>query len=216
MVFIHIAATTPRRNRLWNGIGSYRQRHCTRHIINTAILQPCPTCDCIMTDRYFPQSIPNQTDLDTMLSVIYTFSDPNATKGTFTLTPWDHARKISLMEKTIQLPNHYWDHVRRTMWRKMAFGEIYRLWKADNIQLPHDFIPLVKKYIAYLDAMLEGLLTSARKRVKHANYRSNLFDTYLVVEGSIMRHEHDVVGEWRLSHSETILECLDAFDLGGC
>jgi hypothetical protein len=61
-----------------------------------------------MTDRYVRQSIPNRTDLDAMLSVTYTFSDPNANKGTFILTPWDRVRKICLEEEAIQLSNHYW------------------------------------------------------------------------------------------------------------
>ena len=62
---------------------------------------------------------------------------------------------------------------------------------------------------------MEALLSPARKRARTSNYRSILFDTYLAVEGLVMRHEHDVVGLWRYNHPEIILECSDAFAFGG-
>jgi len=168
----------------------------------------------VMTDRYFPNAVPSREQVDCTLSTLYMPSTIIKCKGIFTVKVWDTVRKVRNEADDFWVPLYYLKHLHRILWRKMAFGEIYRFWRADKIHLPPDFIPLVMKYIVYTDAMVECFLSPMRKRSTSSNYRSVLFDTYLAVEGSVMRHEYDIVGLWRRDHPEINLECLDASSLG--
>lgn len=74
---------------------------------------------------------------------------------------------------------------------------------------------MLQRYITYMDAMLEGILMTAR--VKAGNdpmFRSYLFDRYLVTDYLIGRHEYDVGDAWRLENPDIIVECQKAQAIG--
>ena len=65
-----------------------------------------------------------------------------------------------------------------------------------------------------MDGIVEGLLTTVRKRQDDLQYRSVLFNMYLTMEYFVGQHEHYVAVQWRGIHLEVVLECQDVVELG--
>jgi len=169
-----------------------------------------------MTDRYFPNTVPTASELMLIMLVRYvTDDDDDSTGEDFCLVK---ARNWQLetvsKDDSVEVPIAYSKHLKHFLWRQLAFIEVYNRATKQLIDIAPRLRPLLQKYILYMDGMLEGLLTTARKHQGDPGYRSRLFDTYLVVEYFVARHEYDVVGRWRANNPDTILECQDAFALG--
>lgn len=68
-------------------------------------------------------------------------------------------------------------------------------------------------YIAYMDAMVEGLFVEARRPRSGDDWWSSLFDLYLVVEYFVHGHEYRQGMQWRLHNPGQILEVIDVTTL---
>lgn len=167
-----------------------------------------------MSDRYFPSSPPSEDELRLILLLRYVPSSVKTKEGFFTVNVRNWELGTASDPGTILVPVRYQEHLRRFLWREMIFMEVIRRCTLREIYLVATVSPLVKRYIMYMDGILEGLLTTARKRQDDVKYRSVLFEMYLNVEYFVGRHEFDIAGQWRESHPDTILECQDALQLG--
>lgn len=168
-----------------------------------------------MADRFFPNTIPTTNELNLIMLVRYVLGpDKRGGQDFCQVLAKDWVTKRRSYKDGILVPSTYLVHLQHFLWRELAFMEVYLRAGKQEVEIPPGLSPLLQKYIMYMDGMLEGLLTTARKNQSNAQYRSSLFDSYLVVEYFVGRHEYDVVGNWRLKNADTILECEDAFKLG--
>lgn len=167
-----------------------------------------------MSDRFFPNTVPTEDELRLILLVRYHVSSAKTKKGFFSVDTWNWELDVASEPSTILVPVRYLHHLRRFLWREMILMEVMRRSALQEIFLSPAASPLVKRYIQYMDAIAEGLLTTAQKRQGDSSYRSVLFEMYLNVEYFVGRHEFNVAGHWRADHPETVLECQDALELG--
>lgn len=167
-----------------------------------------------MSDRYFPASTPTEEELQLILLVRYVQSAQRKKEGFVTVKVRNFELDIAAEPGIILVPAHYREHLRRFLWRQTVFMEVVKRSSQSTVHLVAPASPLVKRYIVYMDGIVEGLLTTARKRQDDPRYRSVLFDMYLTVEFFVGRHEHHVAAQWRRTHPEVVLECQDAFELG--
>lgn len=176
---------------------------------------PTPSHPNPITNCYFPISVPDQNELRLILLVCYTLSTKKSTYGFFTVKMRNCEICLPSDPSTILVPLQYKEHLHHFLWQETLFMEVVSQRTTGRLTLSQKAMSLADHYIMYMDGMLEGLLTTARKRENDPGYRSVTFDTYLVVEYFVGRHdEHNIAGQWRKSHPSTILECQDAFNLG--
>lgn len=162
-----------------------------------------------MADRFFPAYVPDE-ELLRRLCLIRYYPKKIQDSDFFHVSVMNVELKQPTHPKIIQLPNVYFEHLRRFIWRQHVFMEL----AARKPKIPDQLRTMIKKYIMYMDGMIEGLLTTARQRKGELDYRSRLFNQYLIVEYFVGRHEYDVVGRWRMENADTILECQDMEALG--
>lgn len=163
-----------------------------------------------MTDRFFPDVAPEATELRLIMAVRYVAA-PTITEGFFNVKVY--ATEIrSVVEEPISVPGHYHDHLTRFLWRHHVFMELQT--RSPDLDLPDNLRPLLQRYIQYMDAIVEGLLTTVQKNVKAPAFRSHLFDMYLAVEYHVGHHRFRECDFWRVSHPQIILECQNVQDIG--
>ncbi|KAF8425015.1 hypothetical protein L210DRAFT_3509387 [Boletus edulis BED1] len=164
-----------------------------------------------MSDLFFPHNSPSHEDMFNIMAIRY-LPDPTAPKALFNVAIYS-ASGEGIVDTPTAVPSFYHDHLRRFLWRHCVYMELV---SRENLALVKNLRPLLERYIFYMDAMVEGLLTTARNTTfaNDPTFRSSLFSQYLVVEYHVGRHEFNVVGAWRQSNPDVILECvaLDALD----
>ncbi|KAI6159737.1 hypothetical protein EDD17DRAFT_1511145 [Pisolithus thermaeus] len=104
------------------------------------------------------------------------------------------------------VPGDYYEHVRRFLWRHQVFMGVEK--RKDELSLAVGLSTRAQCYISYMDAMIESLFTKAR-RSGGGDWRSNLFDLYLVVDHLVQGHEYNVGWLWRMENPDRILETVD-------
>jgi len=166
-----------------------------------------------MTDLFFPSEAPSATEMRLILSTRY-YPIESPRDDFFDIRVYGREVGATTGEN-ITLPKYYWDHLRRFLWRHDLYMHLYDE-AFTGVRLPPNLRSLIKRYIQYMDAVAEGLLTTAGNRKGDVNYRSYLFNMYLVVDSLVGRHEYDVVSRWAMEHPDIILECTNIDDIGEC
>ena len=118
----------------------------------------------------------------------------------------------ALSSPNITVPTYYYEHLKRFLWRHRLFIGVNE--RAQQLPLAMGLRPLIQQYIMYMDAIVEALLTTARKASEHQEgWRAELFDLYLVVEHMVERHEYHLGDDWRLKNPDHILEQINVNSL---
>lgn len=156
-----------------------------------------------MTDLLFPIEVPDQRLLSFIVARRYIPDDRCNNDGFFNVNTCDRTGKK--VDKPLQVPRYYLDHLRHFTWRHHVYMELND--RAVALNLDHGLQQLLQKYIFYMNGILQGLLGPVRKHHNDVTFRSRLFDGYLAVEYHVGRHEFDIVGAWRDQHPDVLLEC---------
>lgn len=166
-----------------------------------------------MSDRFFPTKLASVDEIRLIKAIRYEVPVAIKDKENF-FDVGVYAPEIKKHLEKIKVPAHYHEHLRRFMWRHRLFLELYIRVADDTVQSRQGLKNLLNRYIIYMDGIAEGLLTTAKRRAGIQDYRSRLFDMYLVIEHYVGRHEFDVAFDWRERHPDIILECIDHVTLG--
>lgn len=164
-----------------------------------------------MTDLFFPSEAPPLDEFRAIsLACYYVQSTP---KEGFCIVQWySWANSQPVILESIKVPATYYAHLRHFLWRHHIFMELISRSELikDGVVLSTHAKQMIQKYIWYMDAMGEGLMTPVRSKANQGwcGFRSNLFDLYLLVEYYVGRHEHDVVSTWLAQHPNVHLEAI--------
>lgn len=161
-----------------------------------------------MSDRFFPCASPGQREVKLICQIQY-IAGP-IVDGGFAVEGKNLKLKSMVADKAV-LPSSYHEHVRRFIWRHCVFMEVWR--RSEDLCLTVRLRVAIERYIMYMDGMMEGLLMTPRKKQRH-DYRSALFDLYLLTEYFMKRHEYDIGDAWRINHPDVVLEQQKVEDLG--
>lgn len=164
-----------------------------------------------MTDLFFPNTAPSQQELRLLMLIRY-IPSTKAKGQYFEVNVRNWELQVMSDPGVVSVPIHYHEHLRRFIWRQMVFMEL--LTRGSDLDLAHALRPMLQRYVLYMDGIVEGLLTTAKVKKPDPGFRSRLFDLYLVVEYYVGRHEYDIVGDWRGSNLDIVLECQDVETLG--
>ncbi|KAI6110566.1 hypothetical protein EDD16DRAFT_1897873 [Pisolithus croceorrhizus] len=85
--------------------------------------------------------------------------------------------------------------------------------RRDELALAVGLCRQAQCYIAYLDAIIEGLFIKARWSESGLDWRSDLFDLYLVVDYFVHGHDYNQGDLWRLKNPNQVLEVIDVTTL---
>ncbi|KAI6096123.1 hypothetical protein F5141DRAFT_1221063 [Pisolithus sp. B1] len=140
---------------------------------------------------------PSNTELNRIAVVKYKVLPPVGDK--FTVQP-------NFPSEPFDVPSNYYKHVRRFLWRHHVFIGVEK--RKEELSLASGLSTHAQWYIAYMDAMIEALFTKAR-RSGGGEWRSNVFDLYLVVDNLVQGHEYDMASLWRMKNADVILETVD-------
>lgn len=163
-----------------------------------------------MSDLLFPNTVPTSKELSLIKQVEYR---PKITDSSdfFSIHVFN-TKTMGATESDIRIPNWYYQHVLRFLWRHRLFLAIHG---NSKIKFDRGHRTMIRRYIAYMDAVMEGLLMGCRiAEGNDVTYRSRTFEMYLAVEFYIGRHEFDVCDTWRRANKQPILEAIDVKDLG--
>ena len=163
-----------------------------------------------MTDLYFPVKAPTATELLAIRCIRY-LEMGKVVDGLFRVAIYG-SEVNAVCDKDVQVSEFYQDHLRCFLWRHHVYMELV----GRKVELPPNLRPLLLRYILYMDGMVEGLLTTLRNpnHIGNRNFRSRLFNLYLIIDYHVGRHEYDVVGAWRESHPDIVLECVGMDEIG--
>ncbi|KAG6371690.1 hypothetical protein JVT61DRAFT_9031 [Boletus reticuloceps] len=163
-----------------------------------------------MSDLFFPNNSSPQEKMQLILSMHY-LPDPTPRKELFSVMVYS-ASGEGVVDTPAIVPAFYHDHLCRFLWRHSVYMELV---SQDDITLMPKLRPLLERYIFYMDAVVEGLLTTARNKTftKDPTFCSILFNQYLVVEYHVGHHEFNVIGAWRQRNPDIILECMMLDDI---
>ncbi|KAI6111431.1 hypothetical protein F5141DRAFT_1063706 [Pisolithus sp. B1] len=156
-----------------------------------------------MTDLFFPMHPPAHAELRLITVIRYKALRPAG--GKFTINAINTDLNIPASEP-FDVPSDYYEHVRRFLWRHQVFMGVEK--RKEELSLAVGLSTRAQCYIAYMDAMIEGLFTKAR-RSGGGDWRSDIFDLYLVVDHLVQGHEYNVGSLWRMENPDRILETVD-------
>ncbi|KAI9449803.1 hypothetical protein HD554DRAFT_2180939 [Boletus coccyginus] len=119
------------------------------------------------------------------------------------------------------LPESYRDHLLRFVWREDVIRLL--LTHAGELQLSEDLADNLGMLLTYMDNILKHVAKEPWREIGEGSYRSQLFDSYLLIECRVGRHEPTNVRAWRRNNDmaleyDDIETCdWDAYerDLGG-
>ncbi|KAI5983661.1 hypothetical protein EDD15DRAFT_2201942 [Pisolithus albus] len=160
-----------------------------------------------MTDSFFPVYPPSRRELRLITLIRYKALPPEGDK--FTVHAINTVFNIPACDP-FDVPSGYYEHVRRFLWRHHLFMEVEK--RTDDLSVAVGLRSRVQRYIAYMDAMIEGLFVKARS-FEGSDWRSTLFDLYLIVDHHVQGHEYRQGHLWRLNNPDRILETVDVTTL---
>ncbi|KAI6016421.1 hypothetical protein PISMIDRAFT_360051 [Pisolithus microcarpus 441] len=160
-----------------------------------------------MTDSFFPVYPPPRHELRLITLIRYKALPPEGDK--FTVHAINTVFNIPACDP-FNIPSDYYEHVRRFLWRHHLFMEVEK--RKDELSMAVGLRSRAQRYIAYMDAMIEGLFVKAR-RFEGSDWRSTLFDLYLIVDHLVQGHEYHQGHLWRLNNPDRILETVDVTTL---
>lgn len=117
-----------------------------------------------MSDWYFPISTPTEEELHLILLVCYMQSAQRKKEGFVMVKVRNFELNIATELGTILVPAHYREHLWGFLWCQMVFMEVVKRSSKLALHLVASTSLLMKRYIVYMDSIVEGLLTTARKR----------------------------------------------------
>ncbi|KAH0835517.1 hypothetical protein J3R83DRAFT_9202 [Lanmaoa asiatica] len=159
-----------------------------------------------MTDRLFPNDAPQESETRSISAIRYRAKVPVDGCDFFAVEIYNvEVKTVTDDTDVILVPVHYYEHVRRFLWRHCLFMEVWR--RAGSLKLANGLQTMLKRYIMYMDGITEGLLQLTDfKKGEDKDLRSVVFDLYLVTEFFVGRHEYDIGDAWRCQNADTILE----------
>ncbi|KAF8432338.1 hypothetical protein L210DRAFT_869429 [Boletus edulis BED1] len=139
-----------------------------------------------MSDLFFLHNSPSHEDMFNITAIHY-LPDPTAPKVLFNVAIYS-ASGEGIVDNPTTVPSFYHDHLRCFLWRHCVYMELV---SRENLALAKNLRPLLERYTFYMDAMVEGLLTTARNMTfaNDPTFRSSLFSQYLIVEYHVGCHE---------------------------
>ncbi|KAI5983625.1 hypothetical protein EDD15DRAFT_2201917 [Pisolithus albus] len=161
-----------------------------------------------MTDSFFPMYPPSRRELRLITLIRYKALPPEGDK--FTVHAINTVFNIPACDP-FDVPSGYYEHVRRFLWRHHLFMEVEK--RTDDLSVAVGLRSRVQRYIACMDAMIGGLFVKARS-FEGSDWRSTLFDLYLIVDHHVQGHEYRQGHLWRLNNPDRILETVDVTTLG--
>lgn len=163
-----------------------------------------------MTDFLFSIAVPTVKELSFIRQVEYSTRAPDG-PDFFSIQVFNNATRETT-EPDIRVPNWYHQHVLRFLWRHRLFISMDH---NSRIKLKRGLGAMVKRYIAFMDAIMDSLLMGCRiAKGTDITYRSRTFDMYLGVEFYIGYHDYSVGDTWRQANKNIMLEGIDVKELG--
>ncbi|KAI6121418.1 hypothetical protein F5141DRAFT_1090002 [Pisolithus sp. B1] len=161
-----------------------------------------------MTDLFFPINPPTHHELQLIELIRYKAFPPEGGKFMVHAINTDYN---TLACVPFVVPSPYYEHIKRFLWRHQLFMGVEK--RRDELALAVGLCKQTQCYIAYLDAIIEGLFIKARWSEFGLDWRSDLFDLYLVVDYFVHGHKYNQGALWRLNNPDQILEVIDVTTL---
>lgn len=161
-----------------------------------------------MSYLFFPNDPPTRHELRLINLIRYKAFPPTGGKFVVHTMNTDYD---ALAGQPFEVPSHYYDHVRRFLWRHQLLMGVEE--RSSELALAVGLCRRTQCYISYLDAMIESLFVEARRPRFGHDWRSNLFDLYLVVDYFVRGHEYCQGMQWTLRNPGQILEVIDVTTL---
>lgn len=169
-----------------------------------------------MSDYLWPRSLVTSRELRLLMAIRYRMDGmPTGPFFKVKVIAWELGPTYE-SEDHITVPSFYHNHLRHFLWRQHLFMELYKRVNTEKgFRLQTGLRALLQRYIQYMDGMVEGLLTTVKRHPRDADFRSSLFNLYLVTDYYLDGiHEPDLGDQWRLQHPDIILECVGLDAIG--
>ena len=126
-----------------------------------------------------------------------------------------HSASIQVIQDSVvvlSLPTSYRVHIQRFVWRERAIRLV--LDHAEELELADDLEVNLSMIMLYMDNVFRRIATESTSAfVQEPTYRSTTFDSYLLTEYHIRRHEPMYVREWRRDNDD-VLELASVDECG--